>query len=55
VEPLEPIFEQDTMGFISERDMLQTIDNNLIIGSKVRRRDVTIAGDTYRTNTNSLK
>ena len=43
------------MGFISERDMLHMIDNNLIVGSKVRRRDVIIAGDIYMPNTNSLK
>ena len=31
------------------------IDNNLIIGSKVRRRDVLMANDIYGPNTNSLK
>jgi len=46
---------QEAMGFISERDMLHMIDNNLIVGSKVRRRDVIIAGDIYGPNTNSLK
>ena len=46
---------QDTMGFISERDLLHMIDNNLIIGSKVRRRDVIIANDIYGANVNSLK
>jgi len=43
------------MGFISERDMLHMIDNNLIVGSKVRQHDVIIAGDIYGPNTNSLK
>ena len=46
---------QEVMGFISERDMLNMIDKNLIIGSKVRRRDVLIANDIYGPNTNSLK
>ena len=46
---------QETMGFISERDMLNMIDNNLIRGSTVSRRDVKIANDIYGPNTNSLK
>ena len=46
---------QETMGFISERDLLHMIDINLIIGSKVGRRDVIIANDIYGANTNSLK
>ena len=29
---------QETIGFISERDLLHMIDNNFVIGSKVRRR-----------------
>ena len=31
------------MGFISDRDFLQVIDHNIIIGSKVCRRDMMIA------------
>ena len=46
---------QETMGFISERDLLQIVDNNLIRDSKVRRRDVLTAGDIYGKNTNVLK
>jgi len=46
---------QETMGFVSERALLHMIDNNLIIGSKVWRRDVIIANDIYGANTNSLK
>jgi len=46
---------QEIMGFISERDMLDMIDNNLIRGSTVRRRDVYMANDIYGPNTNSLK
>ena len=46
---------QNTMGFIAERDMLHMIDNNLIVRSKVRRRDVIIANDTYGASINSLK
>ena len=38
---------QETMGFI-ERDMLYMIDNSLIVGSKVWRRNVIIAGDIQR-------
>ena len=46
---------QEVMGFISERDLLQVIDNNLIRDSKVRRRDVITAQDIYGPNTNILK
>ena len=46
---------QETMGFISDRDLLQVIDHNMIIGSTVRRRDVQIASDIYGPNINSLK
>ena len=46
---------QETMRFISERYLLHMINNNLIIGSKVRRRDVIIANDIYGANNNSLK
>ena len=45
---------QETMGSILKRDLLHMIDNNLIIGSEVRRRDVIIANDIYGANTNSL-
>jgi len=49
---------QETMGFISERDtihMMHMIENNLIRGSRVRRRDVHMVNDIYGPNTNSLK
>ena len=46
---------QETMGFISERAMLHMIDNHLIIGSKVRRRDVIIASDIYGDSTDIMK
>jgi len=46
---------QETMGFISERAMLHMIDNHLIIGSKVRRRDVIIANDIYGDSTDIMK
>ena len=46
---------QETVGFISERDIINAIHNNLIIGSKVRRRGVLIANDIYGPITNSLK
>ena len=46
---------QETMGFISERAMLYMIDNYLIIGSKVRRQDVIIAGDIYGDSTDIMK
>ena len=46
---------QEIMGFISERDLLNIIDNNLIINSKVKRRDVLMAKDIYGNNISSLK
>ena len=46
---------QETMGFISEQDLLRVVDNNLIRDSKVRRRDVLMAQDIFGPNTNVLK
>jgi len=43
------------MGFISERAMLHVIDIHLIIGLKVRRRDVIIASDIYGNSTDIMK
>ena len=43
------------MGFISEADLLQVVDHNLIRGSQVRRQDVVVARDIYGNNTNVLK
>ena len=34
---------QETMGFISDCDLLQVIDHNMIIGSKVCRREIMLA------------
>jgi len=47
--------QETSIGFRSEWDLLQMIENTLIIGSKVRRRDVVIVNDIYGANTNSLK
>ena len=46
---------QETIRFISERDMLHMIDHNVIVGSKVRRRDIIVAGDIYGPNNKALK
>ena len=42
------------MGFISETNLLQIVDHNLIWDSRTRQRDVIIAKDIYRYNTSIL-
>ena len=46
---------QEGTKAISERGMLDMIDNSLSRGSTVSRRDVYMANDIYGANTNSLK